>query len=213
MNIKLQSGDTVANPGDLTDLNGVQAWLNLGENVAVDVLSRLISAQSAFIQNWLNRQIASQSYTEVRDGSGVGFGRNQMVFANYPVSSVSSLTIDDKPIPISSDGGVLTSGFSFDSTRIWLADTGSVLDSAFYSQYYFNKGRQNVIISYEAGYSIIPFDIEQACIELVAMRYMERTRVGLVSQNLQGQTTAYVQKVMTDSILTTLNQYKKVIPL
>jgi hypothetical protein len=213
MNIKLQSGDIVANPGDLTDLNGVQAWLNLGENVAVDVLSRLISAQSAFIQNWLNRQIASQSYTEIRDGLGAGLGRNQMVFANYPVSSVSSLTIDGKPIPPSNDGGLLTSGFSFDTNRIWLADVGSVGDQALYSQYYFNKGRQNVIISYAAGYSTIPYDIEQACIELVAMRYMERTRVGLVSQNLQGQTTAYVQKVMTDSILTTLNQYKKVIPL
>jgi len=200
-------------PQDLTTVANVQAWLSLGSTVDAQVIQRLITSESVGIQNWLNRNIAVQSYTEVRDGSGMGVGRYSMVFTNYPVTAVASLTIDDNPIPASSDGAVLVPGYAFDAYRIWLAESGSAEDSGYSNQYYFNRGRANVNIVYTAGFASVPFDIEQACIELVALRYNERSRVGLVSKGLAGETTAFAQRAMSDSIMTKLRQYQRVVPL
>ena len=213
MTATLASGGSVANAGDLTTEANVQSWLSLGSTVDTAVIGRLVSAQSTFIQNWLQRQIASAQYTEVRDGSGMGAGRYEMVLANYPITSVASLTVDGLPIPMSSDNGVEQPGYGFDSYRIFVAQVGSVVDAMYSNQYYFNRGRANVTVVYTAGFAQIPYDIEQACIELVALRYSERTRIGLASKGLAGETTAFQQKALTDSILQSLQQYRRVVPL
>ena len=83
---------------DLTTLADVKAWLQTGQSnfPATDdaLLTNLVTAASHYIQTWLNRQIASADYLEVRDGTG---GR-RMQFACFPVSAVLSLTIDGKAI-------------------------------------------------------------------------------------------------------------------
>jgi hypothetical protein len=80
--------------------------------------------------------------------------------------------------------------------------------------YYFVRGTQNVIVSYTAGYSTTPPEIAQACIELVALRYRERTRVGEVSKALGGgETVSYSQKDMSAAVLTLLQQYRVVSPI
>jgi hypothetical protein len=64
--------------GDLTTLADVKAWLQTGQSafpVTDDaLLTRLITAASQVIQTWLNRQIALQDWTEIRDGAGTALG-------------------------------------------------------------------------------------------------------------------------------------------
>jgi hypothetical protein len=56
--------------------------------------------------------------------------------------------------------------------------------------------------------------LAQACIELVALRYRERTRIGEVSKSMGGaETVSYSQKDMTDSIKTLIQQYRLVAPV
>ena len=198
---------------DLTVVANVQSWMGLGSNVDSQVIQRLITAESTFIQKWLGWQIASQTYTEVRDGSGAGEGLYRMVFANQPVTAVTSLTIDDITIPSSTDGGVLQPGYAFSATEIWIAEAPSTTDAMWSNQYSFSRGRANVTIVYTAGYASTPLDIEQACIELVSLRYQERTRIGQVSKSLQGETVSFTQKALTDSIMSQLQSYRKVAPI
>ena len=86
--------------GDLTTLADVKAWLQTGQSAfpATDdaLLTRLITAASQFIQTWLNRQIASQDWIEVRDGLGnaVGPSETRYPFAAFPVTAVSSVVVD-----------------------------------------------------------------------------------------------------------------------
>jgi hypothetical protein len=62
------------------------------------------------------------------------------------------------------------------------------------------------------SYSFIPFDIEQACIEMVAERYRYKDRIGTASKTLGGQETmAYSLKDMQDYVRLMLQPYKKVI--
>ena len=186
--------------GDLTTLADVKSWLQTGQNAfpTIDdaLLTRLITGASQYIQTWLNRQIAMADYLEVRDGTG----GQRLQFACFPVLAVLSLAIDGHAVPPALSSN--SAGYSFSPTQ--LAVCG----------YRFNRGVQNVIISYMAGYSTTPPDIAQACIELVALRYRERTHVGEVSRALGGaETVSYVQKDMSDSIKTLLQQYRLVAPV
>jgi hypothetical protein len=191
--------------GDLTTLADVKNWLQTGQNPFPPtddaLLTGLITAASQFIQTWLNRRIAISDYIETRDGTG----GQRLQFACFPVSAVLSLMIDgivvpQAPPPSPSTG--LTAGYVFSPTQ--LAVRG----------YYFARGAQNIAFSYTAGYPATPPEIAQACIELVALRYRERTRIGEVSKALGGgETVSYSQKDMSASISTLLQQYRVVAPI
>lgn len=191
--------------GDLTTLADVKAWLQTGQNPfpATDdaLLSRLITAASEFIQNWLGRRIAAADWLEVRDGTG----GQLLAFANIPVTAILSLSIDGltiPPAPAPGDvGGGFGAGYSFTPTELALRG------------YVFTRRPQNVIVTYTAGYSATPPDIAQTCIELVCLRYRERTRIGEVSKSLGGgETVTFSQKDISDAAKTLLAQYRAVAP-
>ena len=181
---------------DLTTIANAKSWLSITTSTDDALLTRLISACSDYIQTWLNRDIASQPYVSKRNGPG----GSRMMFKNYPVSAVTYLKIDGVVIPTSVNG---SPGYVFDDYSLMLV--GEV--------YTFTRGFQNVELSYTAGFATTPNEIEQACIELVAMRYKERDRIGQVSKSIGGETVTFSQKDFSDSIETTLSNYKKVISL
>jgi hypothetical protein len=188
--------------GDLCSLADVKAWLKTGDTFpATDdlLLSRLITAGSAFIESWVSRHLLSADYIDVYDGTG---GR-QLMLLNYPVTAISSVSVDGSPItpPIAPTSGIW-SGYVFNQTGIALRG------------YTFPRRMQNVVIAYTAGFTAVPPEIRQACVELVCLRYKERTRIGEVSKSLGGhETVSYSQKDMSDDIKTALNQIKRVVPM
>jgi hypothetical protein len=179
--------------GDLTTLDNVKGWLSPPLTTTGDdaLLTRLITAASQFIQTWLNRAIASETYSETRDGDG----GQKLVFANAPVSAVASLTIDGEAIPLAPSAH--WRGYVFSPTVLYLQGRR------------FTPGFQNVAVSYTAGYDSTPPEIEQACIELVALRYKERDRIGQVSKNLAGEIVAFSQKDMPADVQTLIDQYRR----
>lgn len=188
--------------GDLCALADVTAWLQTGQNPfpSVDdaLLARLITAASQFVQTWLQRRIAVSDWIEVRDGNG----GKRLSFANFPVSAVLSLSIDGLAIPPAPAGGGFGAGYVFSPTELALRG------------YVFSRRAQNVVVTYTAGYTEVPPDIAQACIELVGQRYRERVRIGEVSKALMsGETVAFSQKDMSDDVKTLLAQYRAVAPV
>ncbi len=180
--------------GDLTTLANVKAWFAPPLTTTTDdaLLQRLITAASQFIQSWLDRTLAQQSYTETRGGTGGG----RLAFLNTPVSAVASLTVDGVAIPAAPDA--VSPGYVFGATQLALRG------------YAFTRGVQNVTMSYTAGYAATPPEVEQACIELIALRYKERDRIGHVSKSLAGETVSFSQKDMSDDIKAVLSLYRRV---
>lgn len=178
----------------LTTLENVKAWLSLKPEVAADdaLLNRLIVAASAFLESWLNRTILSQQFTDTRNGNG----KQVMLFTNYPVTDVTSVVIDEQPIPKAVGNG---SGWFFDADRLYLRG------------YAFGRGMQNVKIAYSAGYASVPPDIEQACIDLVALRYREKSRIGEQSKSIGGETVSFFIGDLTPFAKSVLQQYKRVV--
>lgn len=182
---------------DLTTLDNVKQWLGLNSVTDDALLSRLITSVSDYIQAWLNRQIAVTAYTETRDGNG----RDFMLTANFPLVSVTSVVVDGVIIPSSTAYNM--PGYYLDSK----------MQSIRLRQQLFTKGRGNVSLSYTAGYAATPPELEQACIETIALRYRERDRIGHASKSLQGETVAFTIVDFPKPVMTILNNYKKVIPL
>jgi hypothetical protein len=188
--------------GDLTTLGEVKAWLQTGQAAFPDtddaLLTRLITAASRFIQKWLNRDTASVDWYEMRDGTG----GQRLTFGNFPVTAVLSLSIDGLAIPPAPDNGGFGAGYVFSPTELALRG------------YVFTRRPQNVAITYTAGYPVIPPDIAQACIDLVCLRYRERTRIGEVSRATGGtETVTYSQRDMSEHVKLLLSQYRLVTPV
>lgn len=178
---------------DLTTLANVKQYLTVNVTTDDALLTRLISAASAFIQSWLNRNLASQTYTETRNGHG-GY---VLPLANYPVTAVSSVAVDNVAIPAASDP--TQTGYVFSDKALYL------------NGYCFSRGFQNVAVTYTAGFATIPLDIEQACIDLVGLKYKERNHIGQTSKTLGQETINYSQMDISDAVKATLSQYRKVI--
>ena len=177
---------------DLTTLAKVKEWIPNYSGTADDaLLTRLISAASDYIETYLNRGLLSQAYTTQRDGNG----GTRLMFLNYPVTAVSLVKVDQQTIPASVNG---SPGYVFDSTSVALIG------------YTFTRGYQNVSLNYTAGYATIPNEIEQACIELAALRYRDRERIGIQSKGMSGETITFSKKDFTDGIEQTLRQYRRV---
>lgn len=181
--------------GDLTTLANLRQWLDVTNDDSDALFARLITSASTYIKTWTNRDFTQQAYTRRLNGNG----RCSMPFPDYPVSAVSVLTVNEIAIPASPDS--TQNGYRFDDRFLYLVG------------FSLNKGFQNVLITYTAGYSPIPADVEEACIEMIASRYKARSRVDEVSKNLGGMVVAFSQKDLSDNIKTILTQYKKVIPL
>jgi len=180
---------------DLTTLANVKQWLGVTVSTDDAFLGRLISFASVFVQNLLNRNILSTAYTETYDGNS----GTALFLPNYPITAVSSLTIDGISIPAASSP--LVSGYTFNSTRISL------------NGYRFNRGYNNVAISYTAGFASVPLDLEQAVIEIVGIKYREIKRIGEVSKSIAGEVVSFSQADIPPTAKTILQQFKRVIPV
>jgi hypothetical protein len=246
-------------------------------------LQRMISACSAYIQNVLNRNIASARYTEARSGQGA----RQMQPAQYPVTAVNSLTINGVSIPsrppfsaqsvvttVGFFGGV-NAGFSFDDMNLYV------------DGYYFIRGYQNIAIDYVAGflisdepqtvpsappyrcvtvarwaasdggvtyaangvaltavaanpaqgqyvytpggtytfsaadagaavlisYGYVPYDLEQACVDMIGDWIAYQSRIGMLSKTIEAQTVTFVNAALPARTKGVLDQYKRVAPV
>jgi len=179
--------------GDFTTLPDVKAWLKQTTSDDDEMLSRLITACSQFMQRVISRDLLSQSYSEVYNGVGM----NRMAMPNYPVTAIASVTVDGQTIPAST--GPTVNGYVTDGELLYLRG------------YSFTRGFQNVAVSYTAGFASIPEDLAQACIEVVSTRYRERAWIGKSSQAIGAETTTYSMKDMPSDVRTLLYSYQKVI--
>ncbi len=181
----------------LTTLDNLKGYLGITSTTDDVLLGRMIESASDFVESVTDRTFALTSYNTVLDG----IGGTRLLLPNYPIVSVSSLTIDGRSIPAaaSSQG----SGYLFNSFKLTLCG----------GQYAFCRGQSNVVVAYQAGYATIPADIEQATIEMISLRYKERDRIGMISKSIGGETVAYSQKDMPASASTVLKKYARVIPI
>src|SRR5258708_6216270 len=106
-------------PDDLCVLADLKAWLNVQTTGEDALLQNLITRGSAQMLRWINRDhLVVTSYTENRDGNDAMF----MLPRNYPLITVSSVTVNGMAIPAAV--GQVSAGFVFDQRKIMLRGGG-----------------------------------------------------------------------------------------
>lgn len=178
----------------LTTIENVKSYLSITSEADDAVIARLVQACSEYVQSWLSRDLGMHEYTDIFDGTD----GNTYMFSAYPVVNISNLKINNRDIPPAPDQ--TQSGYITLERKLALRG------------YYFTRGMMNCSVTYTAGFAEIPRDIEQAAIEMIAIRYRSRDRVGIVSKGLAGETIVFDQNDMPEFIKTKLYNYRKVIP-
>lgn len=178
---------------DLVSLADVKAYLG-GDLQSNDdaVLSRLISAASAFFVTACARPILERSYSELYDGKGNG----RLYLRQTPVTGVTALSIENTAVPQATTPG--EPGWRLNGNVILLFG------------HWFHRGLVNVAVTYTAGYASPPADVAEAVMELVGLRYRGRDRLGKVSEGIGSMaTTSYAQKDVSPFVASAIARYSR----
>ncbi len=205
--------------GDLTTLAKVKTeWLKISGITDDGILQALITSASRQIVSYLQRSVLTATYTEKRNGTGT----SMILLKQWPVTAITSLTINASTIPASSQGSYgwvcnLWDGVSFPIPPAALQLVGGGYSGFPPYQFpaapgNFNQGGQNVVIVYVAGFPTSPPDIEMACNMLVGAWYKEKDLIRQKSSLLGGQSQTY-EMGLPESVKNILAPYRSVAPL
>jgi hypothetical protein len=137
---------------DLATLADVKAWLSGSSGIgsADDVLiGRLITDVSGAIAAYLGRpSLTPRAYAERLDGNG----KARIMLRHYPVLQLAALAINNVSIPpMPAPGATFGRGYLLEPWDGLPPGRPQALD-LFHAVYW--RGRQNVAVSYSAGYAI-----------------------------------------------------------
>lgn len=156
-----------------------------------DILQELLDRATEFVCSWCNRDFIRTEYTDIIDSETKG---RFLPLNNYPVQTVSTLKINGREIAYSMSPSIW--GFTIREYGIKLIGWN------------FNKG-DVVEVIYEAGLDVIPADLVHAVIEIAAVNYKERDRIGLNSKTVQVETISFNNDIPAE-VKKILAQYKRV---
>lgn len=179
---------------EFATVSEVKHYLGITVNTDDAQLALLVLGASAWIEQYCSRRFLAATYTERRDA----WGGTSLMLANRPVVGVTSV--------------------------LWGAPGQSPATLVFNTDYYFTefglqflramRGRGSLLVTYTAGYSVVPWDIKQCCIELVAWRYKESKRIGQRSVSVGPQeTVSFLTSATSASTKQALDQWKNPVPL
>lgn len=141
----------MASPSDLTSLASVKSWLGVTLTTDDAMLTRLITAASRYILNYIGRpSLLPAIYTDSYDG----VGQRAILLRQWPVIAVNSLSIDGNAIQAATSlnpFGPWSPGYVLDPSDVEPAGSMqkiSLRGTGFWC------GRQNISVSYVAGYQV-----------------------------------------------------------
>lgn len=195
-------------PNALIDLESIKEYLNIpdADTANDNFLIRKINAMSTLAQQYMNRDLNVQSYTENLQGNN----RQYLTLRNYPLISVESVSFFDNvldPSEYDIDDYCMERGMIYKETG-WTANDfliGIGGDPV--------PGRKIIQVQYHAGYETIPSDIQDAVIDLVALKWKESqygdNRFGIESESVGAVKYIYSKKdlAIPASISSVLDRY------
>lgn len=152
-------------------------------------LNNVIARASHTIERLCGRALVSASYTEYVDGDGTKFLnlRRGPFPTTAGVTSVSSITYSSTASETATAvatgdyflRGVLTDGWYLKS---YLESNGGT----------WSTGQRNYKVVYTAGFSTVPYDLEQACLSLAVAYINRRKNEGTSSRDVSSGAMAFI---------------------
>lgn len=165
----------------LVTLNDTKDYLGVSVNTDDDLIKRLINSATKMIENYCDRRFLSTAYSNERYS---GDGGHYLFLRNYPATSLTSIEYmtGDYNSP---------NWEAYDSEFYSIVTTDEKNGGVIYNDIPFYGGENNLRVNYTAGYTTIPEDIQQACLDLVSWFYKKRKTHGIKSESLGDRSVTY----------------------
>lgn len=158
----------------------------------LDSIRAVINRMSVMFENYCNRKFVSQTFTEYYNGTGDRY----LYLDNYPVTEITSVH-EDPDWDWGSDELI-------ESTEYRIID-----DMGIVYQSIFPKGHQNIKVIYTAGYTTVPEDLKQVCIEEVIRAFKKKNRIDQLLITKEDGTSNYFFDTLLPKTKLVLDMYRK----
>lgn len=193
----------------LISLASLKSYLGITVTTWDTFLESCVDAATAQAELYTARKLKARDYSydsadEAYDADNAvidGNGLDRIAVPQYPIVSLTTLLVD---------------GVEIDA-RATVYESGYVLDKAagivMLAGYLFTAGLRNIELVYNAGYSTVPDDLEQAVIEQAAILYKESSvggaLLGVASKQLPDGSISYATRDLLPTVKMVLERYKK----
>ena len=163
-------------------LVGIGEEIPEGHEALLEFLIRDVSEQ---VENFCRRRFGRQTYIEEHTGQ-----RHQKLLTLYhwPIVSVSTVTIRENGVTSEITAGTLDHQYQI-KKNAWGEQVALYREDGWFSDAY------GVKVTYEAGFVLpgidvtnrdLPYALERAVVELVALAYQHRGRSGVARESFEG---------------------------
>jgi len=191
---------SVDTDNNLVDLDTVNAFVNgnTGDAEQQKILTYYINSASAFCNLYTDRKLKSRALTEYYSGDGT----NSIITNEYPITEITAI-YDDLDRTYGSDTLI-------DSDNLAILPDGLAYKIV-YDGGTFQVGIRNLKVEYTAGYTSIPNDLQQACLEVIAYYFKntEDNRFGVTTRTMGGGSVTIETTDIPKSALRILERYKR----
>jgi len=148
-------------------------------------------------KNYIGHDLIVADYTEYYNGEG----EDTILLKAYPVNSIASI-YDDPDREFGAETLIDSDNYFVD------AATGLV--TLFQGLVAFSTGRGNIKVTYNAGYSTIPYDAQRGLMMLAAWLAQRAGSEGMIAQTLGGKSEQYDPSVIPLYIRQCFIPYKEI---
>jgi hypothetical protein len=192
----------------LCSLAQLKQYLQITLSEHDSFMEGLIEAVSARFAAYTGRHLTARDYSpdpedEAFDPDNAvlsGTGHAELLLPQYPVITLSQLLMDGCAVAQAQTGAL--TGWVLDRA----AGVLSLMDQVF------PLGRHNVLLTYRAGFEIVPPDLAQAAVEQSAVLFQESAaghgRLGLSARTLADGSVSYTQKPLLPQVVAVLDRYR-----
>lgn len=194
--------------GDLVTLENVKEFIGLAStDTSKDTFLRhLITRASRFIKTYAGREFVSATFSEeVHSGND----RQKLYLDHYPIISVTEVKEDDVALDADEYEVLANEGALFREAG-WYGGTLAMASVLSTEPDPYAETR-NLKVTYTAGWADVPDDIEQACLQMVALWYTGAGTYGIEHETTPGGYSVTYSKAtgVPEDIKQVLDLYKK----
>ena len=198
------NGSSIIVPNDLANalITRTQAkeWLRINVSKEDDIIDQIILQQSEIIKQYCDRKFIQETFTQYYDGKG----RGELFLRDYPIISVTTLNSDSSRAYAVEDNINISDDV--------LVDKSAGILQLWNNESAFASGHASVKVVYDAGYAVIPRDIQEACLLLVQhvyKRFYQDQKIGVSSESIGDRTTSFETSGIPSKVRVILDRYKK----
>lgn len=172
------------------------------DDIIIDVIATGIDDK---ILTKIEKKIFSAAFVQTYNGNG----QSRLWLRDGPIIAVSELKINEQLIPQASSS--LTNGFLFDENELYLNGT---FEGRLGSVRRFERGHQNIKVSYTGGVVTAPGVLRLAHLKQVGYEYRQRDRVGVKNETLgPDQTVGFITDEWAPGVEGDLERFRSKVPV